>query len=38
MMTLVTVLGAPGFVCVSLESLGVATALWGLAVLLLRFA
>jgi hypothetical protein len=29
---------ATGMVALSLESLGVATALWGIAVLLLRFA
>jgi hypothetical protein len=37
MMTLVTVLGALGFVCLSLVSLGVATAPWGIAALLIGF-
>jgi hypothetical protein len=38
MITLVTGLFATGMVCLSLESLGVATALFGIAVLLIRFA
>jgi hypothetical protein len=37
MMTLVAVLFIIGFVCMSLESIGVATAFFGVAVLLLRF-
>jgi hypothetical protein len=37
MMTLVTFLFAIGFVCLSLESLGAATACFGIMVLLLRF-
>jgi hypothetical protein len=38
MLTLALGLFATGMVCLSLESLGVATALWGIAVLLIRFA
>jgi len=38
MMTIVTGLFATGLVCLSLESLGVATALWGVAVLLIRYS
>jgi hypothetical protein len=37
MMTLVAFLFAIGFVCLSLESLGAATAFFGMVVLLLRF-
>jgi hypothetical protein len=37
MITLATGLFATGMVALSLESLGVATALWRLAVLLIRF-
>jgi hypothetical protein len=37
MITLVPFLFVIGFVCMSLESLGVATAFFGVAVLLLRF-
>jgi len=38
MITLVPVLFVIGFVCLSLESIGVATAFFGVAVLLLRYA
>jgi hypothetical protein len=38
MITLALSLAATGMVALSLESLGVATALWGIAVMLLRFA
>jgi hypothetical protein len=38
MITLATCLAATGLVAMSLESLGVATALWGIAVMLLRYA
>jgi hypothetical protein len=37
MMTLVTLFGALGLVCVSLEASGVAAVFFGLAMLLLRF-
>jgi hypothetical protein len=35
---MITLLCAIGLVCLSLESLGIATAFFGVAVLLLRFA
>jgi hypothetical protein len=38
MITIATGLFATGMLALSLESLGVATALWGIAVLLIRFA
>jgi hypothetical protein len=38
MITLATGLIATGLVCLSLEALGVATALWGIAVLLIHYA
>ena len=38
MMNIVAGLIATGFVCMSLEALGVAVAFWGLAALVLRFA
>jgi hypothetical protein len=38
MITLALGLAATGMVALSLESLGVATVLWGIAVLLLRYA
>ena len=38
MITLALGLFATGMVCLSLESLGVATALWGIAVLLIRYS
>jgi hypothetical protein len=38
MMTIVTGLVAIGLVCMSLESLGVAAACFGIAVLILRYA
>ena len=38
MITLALGLAATGMLALSLESLGVATALWGVAVLLMRFA
>jgi hypothetical protein len=38
MITLATALFATGLVCLSFEALGVATAFFGIAVLLIRFA
>lgn len=38
MITLALGLAATGMVALSFESLGVATALWGIAVLLIRYA
>jgi hypothetical protein len=38
MIALATGLFATGLLCLSFEALGVATTLWGIAVLLIRFA